>query len=238
MGLADQILALHKDIHEVSIIEERDASYVVIDEASRAGVKLLADRINEVSDQSLLGPIIILGAATQFGAQQSTLIGIEYENAGLVIASLADNKLLLLSTKLECLNDVMTTISTALPQLKKLARQTQLTLRTVTSAAQAENSARSFLKEKFPHGYARVLIHEISYRERDCRWDVQGSQRPRFWSELRKFRVEIDANDGLVKGFFYSNPSPSSLVLFLELICIGLLAALLAFLAFYTRIGR
>jgi hypothetical protein len=117
MGLADQILALHVDIHEVSIIEEKAGDYQVVDEASRAGVTLLADRINPASGQGLLAPIIILGTATQFGGQQSKLIGIEYENAGLVLASLTDHKLLLLSTKLESLNDAMRTISTALPQL-------------------------------------------------------------------------------------------------------------------------
>jgi hypothetical protein len=117
MGLADQILALHTGIHEAFIIEEKAGDHEIVDEASRAGITLLADRINEVSGERLIAPIILLGTATQFAGQESKIIGIEYENAGLVLASLSDNKLLLLSTKLESLNDAMHTISTALPQL-------------------------------------------------------------------------------------------------------------------------
>ena len=233
MGSADQILSLHRDIHEVYIIEERVGSYVIVDEASKPGVTLLEDRILPASRHGLLAPIVLLGTATQFGGQRSKLIGIEYENAGLVLASLTNNKLLLVSTKLESLNDSMHAISVALPQLEESAQETPITIGAVTSAAQAENGARLFLNEKFPHGSSRVLIHEVSYRGRGSRWDVQGSHRPRFWNVPRKFGVEIDANDGSVKGFTYSYSytSSSSLLLFVELACI-LGAALLAILAF------
>ena len=117
MGLADQILALHMGIHEVSIIEEKAGDYEIVDKASRAGSTLLAHRINPTSGQGLLAPIILLGTATQLGGEPSKLIGIEYENTGLVLAPLTDKKLLLLSTELESLNEAMHTISTALPQL-------------------------------------------------------------------------------------------------------------------------
>jgi len=122
MGLADQILALHSDIHEVSIIEEKVGNCAIVDQASRAGVTLLADRISSVSKLSLIAPMIILGAATQFAGQRSKLIGIEYENAGLVLVSLTDNKLIALSTKLESLNDTMDSIRAALPQLEEFAQ--------------------------------------------------------------------------------------------------------------------
>ena len=238
MGLAEQILALHRDIHEVSIIEERLGNYTLVDEASRDEVTLLEDRITMASRQGLLAPMILLGTATQFGGQQSKLIGIEYENAGLVLASLTDNKLLLLSTKLGSLNDAMHTISTALPRLEQFAQQTPKAIGKISSAAQAENCTRSFLNEKFPHGSSSsAQIHEISYKENDNRWEVQGSHRPRIWSVPRKFKVELDAHDGFVKAFTYSYiyTSSSSLLMFVELACI-LGAALLAFLAFYTRL--
>lgn len=237
MGLADQILVLHRDIHEVSIIEERVGNYTIVDEASKGGVTLLEDRISPASRQGLLAPMIILGTATQFGGQQSKLIGVEYENAGLVLASLTENRLLLLSTKLEGLNDAMHTISAALPRLEQAAQHAPKTIREVSSAVQAENTTRSFLNEKFPHGLSRVQIQEISYRESDNRWEVQGSHRPRIWNVPRKFKVEIDAHDGFVKGFTYSYAytSSSSPLMLIELVCI-LGAAVLAFLAFFSRL--
>ncbi len=118
MGFANYILALHRDIHEVYIIEEKDGSYEVVDETSRTGLRLLADRISHASEEGLSAPIIILGAATQLGGKKSKLVGIKYENAGLILAPLTEKKLLLLSTKLESHNDVMSNITAALPQLQ------------------------------------------------------------------------------------------------------------------------
>ena len=120
MTLADRVLALHKDIHEVFIIEDRAGNQVAVGEASRKGFTLLADSMNVASKHGLLAPMIILGSASQFcGGQQSRLVGIEYEKAGLVLAPFNENKLLALSTKPESLRDVMQTISEALPQLKE-----------------------------------------------------------------------------------------------------------------------
>jgi len=125
MRLADQILALHSEIHEVSIIEERVGHYAIVDEASRKGVTFLADITHSERTQGLLAPMILLGAATQFGGRESRLIGIEYENAALVIAPLTDKKLVLLSTRLESAPDVMRTISqTPLTKLEQFPEQT------------------------------------------------------------------------------------------------------------------
>lgn len=120
--LADHILTLHKDIHEVFILEEREGSSVVVGAASRKGVTLLADRIKLSSDQGVLAPLIIFGSATQFGGQETSLVGIQYEKAGLVLVQFNENRLLALSTTPESLPDVMDATRAGLPQLKERAR--------------------------------------------------------------------------------------------------------------------
>jgi hypothetical protein len=228
LALADYILALHNDIHEVLILEERAGEYVVIGEASRKGLTLLADNLNIASKQRLLAPTIMLGIASQLGGQQSKLVGIEYERAGLVFAPLNENKLLALSTIAESLRDVSQTISAALPQLKQRLHEIPAAVGGVMSAVEAEGSVRYFLTERFPRESSRIIVERVSHRSVDQRWEVHGSFRSGIWSSRKRFLVEVDAQDGTIKGFAYS--STSSLFVLAAIGCIvaaGLLALML-----------
>jgi len=210
MALADHVLALHKDIHEVLILEDREGNHVVVGEASRKGVTLLADSMNVPSKKGLLAPMIILGSANQFGGQQSKLVGIEYEEAGLVLAPLSESRLLAISTKPESLRDVWETVSAALPQLEQHALEIPTAPGGVTSAAEAENRARYFLTERYPRYSSRIMVSEVSYRRVDEQWEVHGSFRSGIWSRSRRFLVEVDARDGSVKRFIVVPPPPLS----------------------------
>jgi hypothetical protein len=229
MGFAEDVLALHEDIYEVFILEERSGGHIVVGEASRKGVTLLGDSIESSRSMGVLAPMIILGSASQFGGQQSRLLGIEYEKGGVVLVPFGEDRVLALSTKLESLSDVMRTVSAALPRLKERAYEIPMEAGAVTSAAQAENEARRFLAGRFPDGSAPILVNEVSYRNVDQRWEVHGSYKSRIWGLSKRFQVEVDANDGFVKKFTYSS---SSFLLLVEIV--GVVAAvLLAFLAFF-----
>jgi hypothetical protein len=210
VALADHVLALHKDIHEVLILEDKAGEYVVVGEASREGITLLADNMNVANRQRLLAPMIILGSASQLGGQQSKLVGIEYEKAGLVLVPFNENKLLALSTRAESLRDVWQTVSAALPELKQRSHEIPMAFGAVTSTVEAESRARYFIGERFPRDSSRIVVGEVSYREADQQWQVYGSFRSRFWSLSRKFLVEIDAKDGSVKRFVIVPPPPPS----------------------------
>jgi hypothetical protein len=233
--LADHILTLHKDIHEVFILEEREGSYVVVGEASRKGLTLLAERLKLASDRGVSVPLIILGSATQFGGQEISLVGMEYEKVGLVLVRFDENRLLAFSTTPESLPDVMDATRAALPQLKQRAREIPTAVGAVTSAAQAENSARSFLAGRFARASAWILVDEVSYRRLDERWEVHGSYRSRIWSLSRRFQVEVDANDGSIKGF---TCFPSSFLFLAGITCLSAagLLAFLVFLIFFARV--
>ena len=207
MALADRVLALHKDIHEVLILEDRAGDHFVVGEASRKGVTLLADNMNMASQEGLLAPVIILGSASQFGGQQSKLVGIEYDVAGVVLAPLDENKLLALSMKTESLGDVCQIISAALPQLKELARETGAVSAAVTSTVEAENKARYFLAGRYPSKSTQIMIDEVSYRRGDRQWEVHGSVHSGIWNMPRRFLVEVDEDDGFVKRYVSSSTS-------------------------------
>lgn len=232
--LADHILTLHKDIHEVFILEEREGSNVVIGGASRKGLTLLADRINLSSDQGVLAPLIIFGSATQFGGQETSLVGIEYEKAGLVLVQFNENRVLALSTSPESLPDVMDATRAALPQLKDAAHEISVSVGTVTSATEAEKSARHFLGARFPGGTAGILVNNVSYRSLDQRWEVQGKYRPRALGLSGRFTVEVDANDGYVKKFTHT---PTSMLFYVEIVSLAAagLLALYWFLLFFGK---
>jgi hypothetical protein len=208
LALADHVLALHKDIDEVLVLEEKAGEYVVVGEASREGVTLLADNMNIASKPRLLAPMIILGSANQLGGQQSKLVGIEYPTASLLFVPLDEDKLLALSTKSESIQDVWQTIRSALPELQQRSHEVPVAFGAVTSTAEAEARARHFITERFPRESSRIVVGEVSFREPDQQWQVYGSFRARFWSLSRKFLVEIDARDGSVKRFVIVPPPP------------------------------
>lgn len=69
----------------------------------------------------------------------------------------------------------------------------------VKSAVEAEISARSFVATRFP--YAIVQVHKVSYRRAEHTWEAQGSYRLPQWIYMKRFLVEIDADDGNIIGF-------------------------------------
>lgn len=234
MSFANDVLALHKDIHEVFIIEDREGTHVVVGEASRErGMKVLADGINAATQHGLLMPMIILGSATQFGGGQSKLVGIEYTRTGVVLAPLNEDRVLAVSTKVESLHEVMRIVSANLPRLER-ARDTPkaFTFGAVTTASEAEDHTRSFLFSRM-RGTVRIMIEAISFRSVDHRWEVYGSFRSRRWGLSKRFHVELEANDGSVKEF--ASSSSSFALVLLGLGCFAA-AGLIALLVLFTRL--
>ena len=234
MALAHHILSLHKDIQEVTILEEKAGSYIVVEEAARPGVTLLSDRVDIASRQGLLAPLVIVGTATQFAGQEPRLVGAEYENAGLILAPLTEIQLLVMSTRTESLSEVMATLSVALPKLKNQAKEAPTTRGTITSALQAEISARTFLNSRFNTESGTLFFDKVLYKEADKRWEVQGSHRSGKWTAADRFRVEVDAKDGFVKQFTISRSISSLLIV--EITCVA--AALLALVVFLAGFWR
>ncbi len=235
MALADHVLALHNDIHEVIVLEAKAGEFVVVGEASKEGEAFLADNMNSSNKTRLLAPMVILGSATQLVGQQSKLVGIEYETGSLLFVPLDEDKLLALSIRADSIQDVWQTVRSALPELQRRSHEVPVAFGEVTSTVEAEARARYFITERFPRESSRIVVGEVSFREIDHQWQVYGSFRARLWNLSRRFLVEIDARDGSVKRFVIVPPlspqhssrvSESSLYLIVATACVIVAGAL------------
>jgi len=167
--------------------------------------------------------MIIIGAAGQFSGKPTKLVGLEYENLGLVFAPFDETRSLALSTGAKCLHEVMQVTSEALPRLKELALEAPKKVSVVTSAVQAEECARGLLAGKLPPS-ARIRVNEVAFRAADQRWEVHGSCQSQPWTISRRFQVEVDSSDGSIKKFSYASSTRLLGLGFVCLVAAGFLA--------------
>jgi hypothetical protein len=205
LGLAETILALHEDIMEVYILQEKDGQHIVVDEAARGGISLLAECMNQT--YAPLSSAILIGAAGQIARGKSVkLLGIQYGEEAIILSPLSEAKLVALSTSSQRLSDVMRDIS---EPLSKLARQqTQPTID--RSAESVEDMVVRFLTSK-AHGASHVQVDGVNLRGADQIWVVRGSTRSG-WLR-RKFNVEFNGHEGTIVKF---TSAPMSLYYVLE----------------------
>ncbi len=120
--LADQALALHRDLQEAFVLEPVESGYVVVGKASRKGEgTFLVEKATEAGDKGLLAPLVIFGAASQFAGQGTSMVGIEYEKTGLVLVQVTEKRVVALTMSPENLPNVMEAMRAGLSQLRKQA---------------------------------------------------------------------------------------------------------------------
>jgi hypothetical protein len=230
--LAESILALHPEILEVYIIEERDGQNVVTDEASKSGASLLADGMNQMGINAPLSPSIILGAAGQIlqGRKPTRLVGILYAGGGVIMSPVNEGTLFVASTTPSSLFDVMRRIAEFLPRITEGFRGT---VNAVNSASEAEQIAIAFLTKRPPQqAYSNVHIDEVAYQNSEQLWSIRGWGQSRI---RRSFHMDVAARDGAILRFSSSSSIILNYLLFLDAACIAAAAALLAWLV-YTRL--
>jgi hypothetical protein len=231
--LAESILALHQEILEVYVIEERDGQSVVTDEASKSGASLLADGMNQMGRNAPLSPSIILGAAGQIlqGSSPTKLVGVLYGGGGVIMSPIDEGKLFIASTTPSGLFDVMRKISESLP---RIAQGFRGTANAVNSASEAEDRAIAFLTRRPPlQSYSRVSVDEVAYLSADQLWSISGSLQSRI--RKRSFHMDVAARDGSILSFSSATSMALNYLLLLEAACIATAAALLAWIL-YTKL--
>ena len=230
MKLAESILALHPEILEVYVIEERDGQNVVTDEASKSGASLLADGMNQMGRNAPLSPSIILGATGQIlqGSRPTKLVGILYSGGGVIMSPIDESKLFIASTTPSGLFDVMQKIAESLP---RIIQGFGGMVNAVNSASEAEERAIAFLTRRSPEqSSSSVSIDEVTYLNTDQTWSINGSLQSRI--RRRKFHIDVGARDGSILRFSSTRPLTPDYLLLLETACIAAAAALLVWLLF------
>jgi len=225
--LAESILALHPEILEVYVIEERDGQSVVTDESSKSGASLLADGMNQMGRNAPLSPSIILGAAGQIlqGSRPTKLVGILYNGGGVIMSPIDEGRLFIASTTPSSLFDVMRKITESLPRITQGFRGT---VNAVNSASEAEDIAIAFLTKKPQHAYSGMHVDQVAYLNDAQLWSIDGSLQSRL--RRKSFHMDVAAKDGSVLRFSSITSMSPNYLLILEAACITAATALLAWI--------
>ena len=235
MKLAERMLSLHDGIHEVFILEDRAGQFVVIEEATRRGITVLADSIEQTTRNAPLAPGLILGAATKFSGESKPprMVGILYDRNGLVLSYIDETRILALSTTQEDIYNVMQTVDDALPTILGQYGPHEKSADVVKSATDAENIARYYVASRIG-GAARIVIDEVTYQETFQRWEVSGLYRAIGSFRSKRFQLEVDSDSGSVMKFGAPSSSPWPVALIAEFVAILGALSLLAWLLYLT----
>lgn len=210
LRLTEQVLALHEGIREVFILKDRDGLFVVAEEATRDTGGILSSRINEADGR--LTPALILGAAAQMSKIPGSmrLVGIVYENVGIMLAYFGEDKLLAISAEPSIFFNAMQTVNDALPGLIRELQIGRKTIGAVKSVVDAGEIARTYVARTTRS--SRVFVNEITYRAANHTWEVQGSYRSSRMTPSKAFQLEVDGEEGAIVSF--GSSSRSSAILF------------------------
>jgi hypothetical protein len=225
MKLAESILAVHEEILEVYILEEKDGRHIITDEASKSGATLLAGVMEQTGRNAPLSPTIILGAAGQMLRDRPTkLVGILYAGGAIILSPVNEGSLAMLSTSSSSLFSVMQRLSELLP---KILKQSSGQLNVVNSAGEAEDLVTAFLSKRVGGSAARVHVDDVSYQSVGGFWKVAGLLQSRGWQK-ESFHAEVNAQDGSIVK--YSSSTHYGSLFFLEVGCLVAAACLLAWI--------
>jgi hypothetical protein len=234
LRLTEQLLAVHDGIREVLILEEKGGLFVVAEQATRDKGGFLSSRINETNGR--LSPALILGAAAQMTKLPDSLrlVGILYDNVGVMLAYFDEDKLLAISTEPSIFFNAMQTVNDALPGFIKELQIGRSTFGAVRSVVDAGEIARTYVARTTRS--SRVFINEVVYRGADHTWQVQGSYRSSRMTPSKGFQLEVDGDAGAIVGF--GSSSRSIMLLALELAALFGALGLLAWWLFSNLLAR
>ena len=233
--LTDEVLALHPGILKVFMLEERDGKLLVVEETAKPGNGKLAYEIDESLRSGALTPLLILGAATEFNKNSSTLklVGFLYGNGGVIFAHITEDKLIAICTDAPRFHEAMQTLNGALPSL---IRELAPPLRPggyVKSAEGAEEITRTYVARASKA--SEVSVDEVTLNQTRRMWEIHGSHRSSLLTRSRKFQLQLDAETGAVVGFT-STPRPSLVPLFAGIgVVVGTLLFLIWLISTLTR---
>lgn len=201
MTLTQDVLALHKGIGEAVILEERSGRLALVEKAARDRTRTLSNIVEETTEGTALGPALILGTAAQFRKAHAVLrlVGILYGDLGIILTSLAENRLLAVRTENSSLGDAMKLLDDNLPGLIRRSETGAENLVAVKSAVEADNIARGYINSV--NGSSRIFINEIAYQSESGSWVVRGTYKSSFIARSRRFELEIDEKDGAIFSF-------------------------------------
>lgn len=203
MGLADEVLALHRAIRNVMIIENRTGELRILDEAMRDGQPLLNGLGERERDALVVAPTMILGAASQVGNIRRTgevrLVGMLYAQQAVLCVPITDDSYLMVTTVNESFLEVMNTLQHALPNI--IQKGSTVESLTVNSAVEADQAVRAFFTKTRLCEPNSVHLEDATLNPTEHSWQISGSYRPAHAVRTKRYYIELDAKTGAVTKF-------------------------------------
>ena len=204
LGLAEEVLALHDAIREVTIVENRAGELHVTDRAGRNDRPLFDAENERERDVVVVAPTMILGAASQIGniqkAGELRLVGMLYKERGALFAPINEDSYLMVTTSNEALPDVMQTLQRQLPNLTRKTNFSSEKL-AINSAIEADQAVRAFFANTRMCDPNHVQMDDAVLNTSEHSWQISGSFRPAHGVRTKRYRIELDARTGAVTKF-------------------------------------
>jgi hypothetical protein len=204
VGLAGDVLALHRAIQEVTVVETRAGELHVVDQAARNGTRSLEAVSEREREIITVAPTLIFGAASQLGnaenAGRPRLIGLLYERRGTLCVPITEDSFLMTTTASETFLDVMKTLQDMLPKIVQKRDNAPESL-TIASAIEADQAIRSFFANTRLCEPDGVQLDDATLNAGEHSWKISGTYHAPHALRSKRYYIELDARTGAVTKF-------------------------------------
>jgi hypothetical protein len=161
--------------------------------------------VNELErDTIVVGPTMILGAASQVGnvhnAGELMLVGMLYEQRGVLCVPINADSYLMVTTTSESFQEVMNALQHSLRSImqKRYIASEPLA---INSAIEADQAVRTFFANTKLCEPNNVHMEDATLSSNEHSWQVSGSYRPTHAVRTKRYYIELDAKKGTVTKF-------------------------------------
>lgn len=202
--MANEVLALHQAIREVTVVENRAGELQVTERATKDSDFSL-EAVNEREKEIIAAaPTMVLGAASQVGnlekAGRLRLVGLLYEERGSLCVPINEESYLMVTTETEGFLEVMKTLQDSLLRLMQ-KRNVVSEPRGVTSAIEADQAIRSFFAATKLSEPTSVRLENATFDATKQFWQISGTYRPPHAVRTKRYHIELDARTGAITKF-------------------------------------
>ncbi len=197
--LSDEVLLLHPSITKAFVLEENAGRFVIVEEASRAGVGRFAWDIDQSLASGSLNPTLILDGSADLKLGVPKLVGVIYSNEAVMFTRISAHRILALCAEPYGFDEAMQNVNQALPTLMEASWARLNPVTNPKCAAEAAAIARNYVAAviRTPD----VSIDEVTLHQANRIWEIQGSYRSIPFARSRRFQLQLGSQDGAIIDF-------------------------------------
>lgn len=194
-----EVLSLHPSIMKVVMLEDNGDRFIIVDEATRAGVGPLACDITQFLAGGPLSPALIVGDSAESELGVPKFLGVLYSNEAIMFTRIGSHRVLAICAEPSGFDEALKNVNRALPTLIKESHVRPTPAANIKSAAEVTEIARTYVANvaRTPD----VYVDEVTLHQASRIWEVEGSYRPNPFARTRRFQLQLGSENGAVIGF-------------------------------------